>query len=193
MKRARPGSKRRFHAVAIPNRNAIKYFSYREAWARLKRARIFGFHLEAVTIEESIIVDRLLSLLVCVGEIRAESRTKQYGLGQLVQLWRKRVQQPIPVKYFPDLFSAVDDWRQRRNRVVHSIVKSMPGASHGDVLDFLREAEFVAFQGEALGRALTDWVRKAKRQFTKTRGQMPTFSRESNSSPGVQARSAPSA
>jgi hypothetical protein len=45
------------------------------------------------------------------------------------------------------------------------MVKSMPGAQHGDVLDFLKEAEFVAFQGEALAHAVSDWVRKAKKQF----------------------------
>jgi hypothetical protein len=77
------------------------------------------------------------------------------------------VPQPIAVKYFPDLRSAVDEWRKHRNRVVHSIVKSVPGAPHRDVLNFLREAEFVAFQGEALAHAVTDWVKRAKRQFIK--------------------------
>ena len=52
--------------------------------------------------------------------------------------------------------------------MVHGMVKSMPGAQHGDVLDFLKEAEFVAFQGEALAHAVSDWVRKAKKQFIKT-------------------------
>jgi hypothetical protein len=36
------------------------------------------------------------------------------------------------------------------------------------VLDFLKEAEFVAFQGEALAHAVSDWVKKAKKQFIKT-------------------------
>jgi hypothetical protein len=154
--------------VAIPGRNANKYFSYREAWVRVKKARASRYYLEAVTLEESIIADRLLSFLVCANEIQAESRTEEYSFGRLIQLWRKRVPQPIAVEYFPDLRSAVDEWRKHRNRVVHSIVKSMPGAPQRDVLDFLKEAEFVAFQGEALAHALTDWVKRAKREFIKT-------------------------
>ncbi len=45
------------------NGNVAKYLSYREAWARIKLARRQGFFLEAVTIDESIISDRLLSFL----------------------------------------------------------------------------------------------------------------------------------
>ena len=154
--------------MSIPGGNANKYFSYSEAWVRIKKAHGSGFYLEAVTLEESIIADRLVSFLVCVGEIQAESRVEKCSFGQLIQLWTKRVPQPIPVEYFPDLRLAVDDWRKHRNRVVHGMVKSMPGTQHGDVLDFLKEAEFVAFQGETLALAVSDWVKKAKRQFIKT-------------------------
>ena len=168
MNRVRADAKKRPQAVPIPGGNANKYFSYSEAWVRIKKARGSGFYLEAVTLEESIIADRLVSFLVCVGEIQAESRVEKCSFGQLIQLWAKRVPQPIPVEYFPDLRSAVDEWRKHRNRVVHGMVKSMPGAQHGDVLDFLREAEFVAFQGVALAHAVSDWVKKAKKQLIKT-------------------------
>ena len=164
MNRTGAGGNKRSRAVPIPAGNASKFFSYSEAWVRIKKARAFGFYLEAVTLEESIIADRLISYLVCVGEIQAESRVEKCSFGQLIQLWRKRVSQPIPAKYFPDLRSAVDDWRDHRNRVVHGMVKSMPGARHPDVVDFLKEAEFVAFQGEALAHALSDWVKKAKKR-----------------------------
>jgi hypothetical protein len=168
MDRARTGAKKRSQALPIPGGNANKFFSYSEAWVRIKKARGYGFYLEAVTLEESIIADRLISFLVCVGEIQAESRVEKCSFGQLIQLWTKRVPQPIPVQYFPDLRSAVDDWRNHRNRVVHGMVKSIPGAQHRDVLDFLKDAEFVAFQGEALAHAVSDWVKKAKKQFIKT-------------------------
>ena len=165
MARARARVKKRFQAVPIPDRNANKYFSYSEAWVRIKKAHGSGFYLEAVTLEESIIADRLISLLVCVGEIQADSRVEKRSFGQLIQLWAKRVPQPVSVPYFPDLCSAVDEWRKHRNRVVHGMVKSMPGAQHRDVLNFLAEAELVAFKGQGLAHAVSDWVRKAKRQF----------------------------
>jgi hypothetical protein len=162
--------KRRSQAVPVPEGNANKYFSYSEAWVRIKKAHGSGFYLESVTLEESIIADRLVSFLVHVGEIQAESPVEKCSFGQLIQLWRKRMPQPIQVQYFPDLHLAVDQWRKRRNQVVHGMVKSMPGAQHRDVLDFLGEAEFISFQGEALAKAVSQWVEKAKRQFIKTNG-----------------------
>ena len=44
--------------------NRCKYLSYREAWARIKQAQQQQFFLEAVTLEESIITDRLICYLV---------------------------------------------------------------------------------------------------------------------------------
>ena len=49
---ARAGAKKRSQAVPIPDRNASKYFSYSEAWVRIKKARASGFYLEAVTLQE---------------------------------------------------------------------------------------------------------------------------------------------
>ena len=79
--------------------------------------------------------------------------------------------EPIPTKFFPDLRLAIDEWRKHRNKVVHGMVKSVPGFDHNEVLDFLKEAKFIALQGQALARAITDWVRKAKRQFDGTEGR----------------------
>jgi hypothetical protein len=103
MERSQVAAKRRSQAVPIPRGNADKYFSYSEAWVRIKKARGSGFYLEAVTLQESIIADRLVSFLVCVGEIQADFQIEKCSFGQLIQLWRKRVPQPIPVPYFPDL------------------------------------------------------------------------------------------
>jgi len=77
------------------------------------------------------------------------------------------VPEPIPTEYFPDLRIAADDWRRRRNKIVHGMVKSLPGANHGDVLNFLKEAELVALEGCALDRAIANWGRKHKRRFRK--------------------------
>ncbi|MBK9169300.1 MAG: hypothetical protein IPM24_17810 [Bryobacterales bacterium] len=151
----------------MPDRNAGKYFSYREAWARIKKARGSGFYLEAVTLEESIITDRLISFLVFAGEIQSGAQVEKLNFGKLIQLWQKRVPEPIPVPDFPDLRLAIANWRKHRNRVVHGMVKSIPGDGHRDVIDFLKEAQFVAFQGQALARFLSDWVEKAKNRTRK--------------------------
>lgn len=68
------------------NGNGAKYLSYREAWARIKLARRQGFFLEAVTIEESIISDRLLSFLEKGCGLTLRDATKG-NLNQIVQKW----------------------------------------------------------------------------------------------------------
>ena len=171
MNRPRTGGRRHARAMPIPERNAAKYFSYSEAWVRIKKARGSGYYLEAVTLEESTIADRLISFLVCAGDIPADCQIDKRPFGQLVQQWKKRVPEPIPTKYFPDLREAIEEWRKHRNRVVHGMVKSMPDAHNIDVLDFIKEAEFAAFQGEALALAISDWVRKAKRHLLTAKEQ----------------------
>ena len=47
--------------------NIEKFNSYAEGFARINEANEKGFYLEAITIEESIIVDRLLSHLHSKG------------------------------------------------------------------------------------------------------------------------------
>jgi hypothetical protein len=54
--------------------NAAKYLSYRQAWARIGAAQGHGFYLEAVTIVESVITDRLISYLVGIGVLARPSR-----------------------------------------------------------------------------------------------------------------------
>ena len=44
--------------------NKIKYHSYKAAYSRMNLAMDKGFYLEAITIQESIISDRLLSFAV---------------------------------------------------------------------------------------------------------------------------------
>jgi|SRR5579871_1003630 len=60
--------------VPIPDANINQYFSYREAWGRIRRAKGHGYYLEAVTLEESIIADRLISFLVSAGKLDAGLR-----------------------------------------------------------------------------------------------------------------------
>lgn len=95
------------NAIPIPDANANKYFSYREAWGRIKRARGLGYHFEAVTLEEGIIADRLISYLVGAGELKVGTPPDRYSFGRLIELWMISVPGPIPTKHFADLRVAV--------------------------------------------------------------------------------------
>jgi hypothetical protein len=100
--------------------NTKKFLSYREAWARIRLSIDTGFFFEAVTLEESVISDRLISFLRDCGETFPK---KNYSFSELIKLWRKYEPSPIDFRNVNDLQQAVDRWRERRNDVVHGIVK----------------------------------------------------------------------
>jgi hypothetical protein len=160
-------------AIPVPEKNCFKYFSYREAWGRIRKAQGYGFYLEAVTLEESIMADRLLSFLVHAGVIQPDVRPEKYGFGELIRRWIKNVAEPIPTECFPDLRVALDEWRTRRNKIVHGMVKSAPNTKHEEVLNFLKEAQLVASQGNTIARDLTDWARKMKRAQGRSLAKFP--------------------
>ena len=153
----------------IPNKtpkgNAPKHLSYKEAWSRIKKAQEQGFYLEAVTLQESIITDRLISYLVGVGAVeRAVELHKYPSFAQLLKKWKVQNPNPIDIQDYKDLQAEVDKWRVQRNNVVHGMVKSHPGTATDKVLDFLEEAKSTAERGKTLARAVSDWVKKINPQ-----------------------------
>lgn len=146
-----------------PKGNIAKHLSYKEAWSRIKKAQEQGFYLEAVTLQESIITDRLISYLVGVGAIeRAVELHKYPNFGKLIDKWKIQNPKPIDIQDYRDLQTAVCEWRKRRNNVVHGMVKSHPGTATDSVIDFLEEAKLTAEQGKRLARAVGYWVKKMK-------------------------------
>ncbi|MBA2376824.1 MAG: GIY-YIG nuclease family protein, partial [Rubrobacter sp.] len=144
-----------------PRGNAEKYLSYREAWARIKAAQGHGFYLEAVTIEESIISDRLIRYLLSVNAIELKDDSHRYPpFGQLIQLWKQERPEPITSRGVDNLQEAVDHWRRHRNNIVHGLVKSNPGTPTEDIDDFLWAARQAAAEGEKLAKAVSQWCAK---------------------------------
>jgi hypothetical protein len=136
--------------------NVEKYLSYSEAWARIDEAREQGFYLEAVTIEESIICDRLISYLVGVGAIDRKSDFHNYpSFSRLIQKWRQNGS--VNQNDYPGLIDEVDDWRDQRNYLIHSMVKSHPGTPTDQIEDFLDDAKEAADKGKELARDVCNW------------------------------------
>lgn len=143
--------------------NNRKYLSYKEAWSRIKKAQEQGFYLEAVTLQESIITDRLISYLVGVKAIKLTVELYQYPpFGQLIKEWKMKHPNQINIGDYSDLQAAVSEWGRRRNKVVHGMVKSHPGTPTELVVDFLEEAKLTAEQGKMLARAVDYWVKRMK-------------------------------
>lgn len=158
--------------------NAAKHYSYREAWARIGAAQGHGFYLEAVTLVESMITDRLISHLSRVGALTRQTELHKYpSLSRLIQMWRVQCPTPIAARHFTDLQAAVDTWRQTRNKVVHGMVKSHPGEATDGIDDFLAAAKVTAAEGVILARAVHNWSRQFKRSLGRSPTPNPTLQR----------------
>jgi hypothetical protein len=149
-------------AITQPiNGNTAKYLAYREAWTRIKEAQKQGFYLEAITIEESIISDRLSSYFRNVLEIEKQPKTF-YEMGKI---WRES--HPEIITYGDrDLICALDEWRKERNKAIHDIVHS---DTHFDrsIENFLSNTKAVAEDGEKLTRIISQWCnKKIKAKFS---------------------------
>jgi hypothetical protein len=126
-----------------------------------------GYYLEAVTLEESIISDRLISYLVKIGAANPDMKLQKQALAELIKQWKIHVPEAICDRHCHDLQSEIDAWRLRRNVVVHSMVKSVPGVEHKDVSSFKAEAKETALEGHKLAKSLCEWYKKIKYQMSR--------------------------
>lgn len=163
--------------------NIAKFFSYTEAWARIREARRSGFFLEAVTIEESIISDRLTSFLVKTCGHDPESKSLR-TLNGLSNVWLQISKGHLSAlnrsgSGVDELHLRLNNWRESRNEVVHGLVKSRV-ARNGDQIDnFLNRAAFTAHEGSLLAREVSRWVELARRDM-KVKAVMPLIKSSTN-------------
>lgn len=143
----------------IVNGNVNKYYSYREAMTRIKLAIENGYYFEAITIEESILCDRLLSYLIGTQNFPMKEdenifRGSKTNLGNLLNLLKKSHPKPINIKNYLDMHEAIDNWRKKRNECIHSIVKSFPGKPTINIDDFLFLAKETSIEGKNLCKVI---------------------------------------
>lgn len=148
--------------------NANKYYSYREAWSRIKLAQENGFYLEAIAIQESIISDRLISYLHSKQEITFLTNDKNFpGFSKLIKKWHSEFPSGLSSGNYSNLIEAVDQWRLSRNQIIHAIVKSKPGQPTQSVDLFLQQAKEAAKAGENIAKEICNWSKKKKRETEK--------------------------
>jgi hypothetical protein len=143
--------------------NVSKYESYREAWSRIKLAQENHFFLEAITIKESIISDRLISFLSrpeSPNPLSKETNGQFPSFNQLIRRWRSEFSDTSVS--CPDLIDKVDQWRRIRNEAIHAIVKSDPGEPTQPIDSFLQKAKEAAEEGERIAREVCKWCKKAE-------------------------------
>lgn len=140
--------------------NIAKADSYREAHARIKTAGEQHFYIESAAIMESIISDRLLSYLHGAhGHPPRNKNGTHHSFNNLIQALAKHHQEQDIVDFCQELH----DWRDSRNKAIHSIVMSDPGNPTENVDTFLAKAEKCHEKGKKLTRQVENWVKQQNR------------------------------
>ncbi len=106
--------------AGAPGVGIARYMLYKSAFERVAAAIERGYHLEAITLLESLLTDRMESRASYITKTNVGFRT----LGQVITLLGKH-EQVEAIKTF--VKSDVDAWRVRRNSALHELVKMEPG------------------------------------------------------------------
>ncbi len=142
-------------------KNMPKYFTYRFAIDQINKAIDAGFFLEAITIEESIIVDRLYRFC------KDNGLTKSASLATLgtVETFLKKLPADIQQIEQIDFLEELDSFRQKRNTCLHQIAKSDPGEPTMPFDEFIDLAGSTAIEGRVLMKKISNWAKRYKRKI----------------------------
>jgi len=95
-----------------------RYLRYKLAFERLDEALEEGWLLEAISLEESIITDRLISIL----DAKGETVSKKQSLSRLIS-HSKKLMIGSGATVDGDFFHELEQWRDARNECVHAFCK----------------------------------------------------------------------
>jgi hypothetical protein len=115
-----PKNRTRAIATAGNNIGTTRYQLYKRAYARINESIKQGFYLEAISIIESLISDRLESRLTFLNGSNFGFKT----LGQLISE-TNRVETDSQLKDF--VTNNLDSWRLVRNKALHEMAKLADG------------------------------------------------------------------
>jgi len=136
-----------------------RYLRYKLAFDRLDEALVEGWLLEAISLEESIITDRLLSIVGSDGD----AASCRQSLSSLIAQAKKAITgNGTPVE--GDIFNELDQWRDARNECIHAICK-LDDHSYAD-----NSAEIFSekmWQTAKKGLELVDFVKHLSTQVKK--------------------------
>lgn len=105
--------------------NMLKYENYKEQMERLKKAMTNRFYLEAIFIEYAILEDRLESALRHSGKWQPKP-DQHTSIDRKVKLLMAQAteKKSLAQKFFQlEMMQAVLDWKNRRNPLMHSLMK----------------------------------------------------------------------
>lgn len=98
-----------------PEVGKLRYETYKGVLSKYKKAMEVGCYLEAITLMESIIFDRLASI---VNEISEKDIPERMSFGKLIEKTRD-------IDILLPLTCRLDTWREKRNSALHAMAKSL--------------------------------------------------------------------
>lgn len=146
--------------MTLPNgKQTGRYLRYKLAFDRLDEALVEGWLLEAISLEESIITDRLLSI---VGSDGDPASCRQSLSSLIAQAKKAMTGSGAPVE--GDIFNELDQWRDARNECVHAFCKLDDHAYADNSAEIFREK---MWETAKKGRELVDLVKYLSTQAKK--------------------------
>jgi hypothetical protein len=135
-----------------------RYLRYKLAFDRLDESLEQGWLLEAISLEESIITDRLLSVL----QTKGMAASSKQSLGNLIAQAKKAVTGRDEL-IEGDVLHELDQWRDARNECVHAFCKLDDHAYAENSAEIFSEM----WQTAKKGRELVDLVKHLSTQVKK--------------------------
>lgn len=141
-------------------KNFQKYESYKNAYDQIKAAIDAGFYLEAITIEESILADRLYRFCKDKGYSRRAERATLGDEKRYIEGLPIDIQQSEKIDFLVNL----ELFWINRNKCLHQIVKSEPGEPTIDIETFRDFACQTADNGLILAKKVNNWAKRYKQK-----------------------------
>ena len=137
-----------------------RYLRYKLAFDRLDEALEEGWLLEAISLEESIISDRLLSALASL----TDQRSAKTSLNDLINLTKEAFVANSGDVEANLLFEQLHEWRRDRNKCVHAFCKLDDHAYSESSAEIFSEKMWETAKN---GRELVDLVKHLSTQVKK--------------------------
>lgn len=160
-----PKKKRAIREKTAPEVGIKRYFLYKNTIEHVHKSINDGFYLEAITLIESMISDRLESRL----GIKAESSKYDFKpLGDLLAGIRKHETEIELLDLCALRSGKLYVWKNARNKYLHAMAKLEENDPNPDWKKRKEKSKEIAEEGFELFKEVRDLVSKYKRKETKT-------------------------
>ena len=142
-----------------------RYERYKSVIDQYNKAMEQGFYLEATTIMESLIADRLESLANYVAQ-KLEGLDSNFSyatLERLTEFLNGKNQQPYLSEDLRKTIQDIIEWKEQRNRALHEIAK-LDDKEEIDFADLYEAAKATAERGLELFKEINKQTRKKQSQ-----------------------------